>query len=109
MSAARRWGTAVALVGLGALVGLSLVGVHQRWLLLGLGVAASVAVLAALPRAVWARPPYAVGLAAVVGIAATPRGEGDYLIGADVQGYVVLGLTVALLVASVVTLGSRES
>jgi len=105
---ARTLGLAVLLslllVLLGAAVGLAVVGVHQSWPLLGLGVAAVVAVLVALPQAWWSRLPFAVGFAVVVVLAMVPRAEGDYLVGSDAPGYALLVLTLALVLAAVVTL-----
>lgn len=76
---------------------------HQHWLLLLLGAVACVATATALPRGWWARPPFGIGVAVPVGLGATPRPEGDYLVGSDAHGYVLLALTLALVVGALVS------
>jgi hypothetical protein len=100
---------ALLLAGLGAVVGVAVVGLHQRWALLLLGIAACAAVMAALPPRWSTRPAYAAGLAVVVAVAATPRAEGDYLVGSDPQGYTLLGLALALVLGSVLSLARRPA
>ena len=89
---------------LGLVVGLSSVALHHYWWGLLLAIAATSAAAHALPAGWWARMPFAVAWVAIVGYLAVPRDEGDYVIAGDVQGYVLLGFAVALLVASMVTL-----
>ena len=95
---------AVGAFVLGLVVGLSSVALHSYWWGLVLAVAATSTAAYALPAGWWARMPFAVGWVAIVGYLALPRDEGDYAIADDVQGYVLLGFAVALLVASMVTL-----
>ncbi len=89
---------------MGAVTGIAAVGVHQRWWSLVLVVAAVASVMLALPRGWWARLPYALGFAVVLGFAMTPRGEGDYLIPANGKGYTLLAVGLVLLLAAVASL-----
>lgn len=91
------------LVG-GALSGTAAVMLHQRWWALALIVVALMATVLAVPSGWWTRLPFAVGFVAVLGLAMLPRGEGDYLVGADPQGYTMLGLGFALFLVSAATL-----
>ena len=95
---------AVGAFVLGLVVGLSSVALHHYWWGLLLAIAATSTAAFALPAGWWARMPFAVGWVAMVGYLALPSDEGDYAISSDVQGYVLLGFAVALLVASMVTL-----
>ncbi len=89
---------------LGLVVALSSVALHQRWWGLPLAIAATAITAYALPPGWAARMSFAFGWVALVGYVAFPRGEGDYVISADLPGYVLLGFAVALLVAATVTL-----
>ncbi len=105
---------ALTLVGVGGVVGAATVVLHHEWWTLGLGVITTLVVLRALPPAWWSRLAYALGWLVVLAWTVTPRPEGDYLISADAQGYLLLGLGVVLLVTAVVTLplprrGARSS
>lgn len=94
----------------GAATGIGTVMVHQTWWSLALAVASTLAVLVAAPPGLWTRVPFAVGNAAMVGLASMPRPEGDYLLGADLEGYTVLGTAVAVILVSLATLrGPRRS
>ena len=95
---------AIGALVLGLVVGLSSVALHHYWWGLLLAIAATSTAAYALPAGWWARMPFAVGWVAMVGYLAVPRDEGDYAIASEVQGYVLLGFAVALLVASMVTL-----
>lgn len=88
----------------GAATGIGTVAVHQTWWLLALAGAATVAVLIACPPGLWTRVPFAVGYAGMVGVASVPRPEGDYLLGANLEGYAVLGTAVGVIVVSLATL-----
>jgi len=91
-------------LGVGAVTGVAAVAVHQRWWSLALAVAAVTATVLALPRGWWTRLPFAVGFVAVLGLAMTPRGEGDYLVPGNARGYVLLGVGVLALLIAVATL-----
>jgi hypothetical protein len=95
---------AAALLVAGAGTGLATVAVHEVWWELALAVAATSFALLALPAGWWTRLPFALGWAAMVGWLVPARPEGDYAIGQDPQGYVVLGLAVAVLVVGIASL-----
>lgn len=95
-------GVALACLVGGAATGLAAVLVHGHWWGLPVALAATVATLVALPGGWWLRLPYGAGWAIVVGLATPERPEGDYLIAADARGYVLLGATVVVLMASMV-------
>ena len=96
------WLTA-ALTG-GALTGVAGVAVHQRWWGLLLVVATVVAVTLALRPGWSTRLPFALAFVGVLGVAMTPRGEGDYLIPGNVRGYTLLALGFVLVLTAVATL-----
>ena len=96
-------GLVLLLLG-GAVTGVAAVAVHQRWWSLALVVAAVAATVLALPQGWWTRPPFAVGFVAVLGLAMTPRAEGDYLIPGNAHGYVLLALGLVTFLIAVTTL-----
>jgi hypothetical protein len=104
MSAARRLAVAVVLLLVGAATAVATVALHGWWWGFAFGAAATLLVAYALPAGWWTRLPYAVGWDAMVGWLTFPRPEGDYLLSADVQGYAVLALGLALLAGCVGTL-----
>lgn len=91
------------LVG-GAVVGLAAVALHPLWWGLLLGVAATSASLWALPPGWWSRTSFGVGWVGMVGYLSAPRPEGDYVISADWQGYLLLGFGIAVLIFALATL-----
>jgi hypothetical protein len=93
---------AVAGLVLGVATGVAVVAVHTWWWGLGLGLATTAALLAVLPRG-WGRLPFGLAWVGVVWMAMTPRPEGDYAIGADAQGYLVIGAGLVLIVVAIVT------
>ena len=94
----------------GLATGVLIVAVHQRWWSLALGMSVALLLLVCAPRGWWTRLPYGLGYAGAVGLLAVPRPEGDYLVAADLKGFVVLGTAVVVLVLSVATLPRpRES
>jgi hypothetical protein len=95
---------ALALLVGGAAVGVAAVAVHELWWGLPLTVLAVAPSLVALPAGWWARLPAALGFALVVGWLAIPRAEGDYVIGSDLQGYLVVTLALVTTVAGIATL-----
>jgi hypothetical protein len=95
---------ALGLLVTGLAVGLASVAVHNTWWGLPLAVVATAATAYALPGGWTARAPFAIGWAAMVGLLAVPRGEGDFVIAEDVNGYALLGCALALVVAGLVTL-----
>jgi len=88
----------------GAVVGLAAVALHTLWWGLLLGALATAATVYALPPGWWLRAPFGVGWGALVGYLSVPRPEGDYVISADTNGYLLLGLAVGVVVVSLVTL-----
>lgn len=100
----RRGMVALGLLTLGALNAVPAVLVHQRWWGLALGLLAGTAAIAALPPRWWLRPAFAAGWMAMVTAAVLRRPEGDYLVPANLAGYAVLGGSMVLLLASLVTL-----
>ncbi|NYD57948.1 hypothetical protein BKA08_002186 [Nocardioides marinisabuli] len=96
-----------ALLLAGAVTGLGVLLVHATGWGLALGAAASLAVLLALPPGFTTRVAYALGMALLLVAAARPRPEGDYLIGSGLLGYGLLGLSLVLVVAAVVSVPRR--
>ncbi len=88
---------------LGAAAGLAAVLVHERWWGLLLGLVAGVAYAVALPGGV-ARLTFTLGWGGVVVRGALPRPEGDFLVAADVPGYVLLIAAPALVLFAIATL-----
>ncbi len=104
MSSPVRALVAPVLLLLGAAVGVCAVALHgYTWGLL-LGLAATGAVLVALPRGWWARPAFALGWVAVLAWATPERPEGDFLVTGDARGYVLLATGMAVLATGVVGL-----
>ncbi|CAN5483416.1 hypothetical protein BH11ACT8_BH11ACT8_16660 [soil metagenome] len=100
---------AVALLLLGAGVGVLSVAAHGLLVGLVLVVVATAATAYALPGGWSTRLPFTLGWLTVVYYASRPRPEGDYLVAADLHGYVLLGGGVALLLFSTVTLRDRPA
>ncbi|MDT9594059.1 hypothetical protein RDV89_13330 [Nocardioides zeae] len=101
----------VAALLAGAMTGLSAVVVHSSWWGLLLAVAGTVAALVVAPAALWARGPFVLGWVGLVLLAVAPRREGDYLVAASTNGYVLLALTfgVALVGIVAVARGGRRA
>jgi hypothetical protein len=97
----------VVMVVAGAVTSVAAVAVHQRWWGLALAGGAVLATVLALPRGWWARPPFALGFVGVLGVAMSPRDEGDYLVPGNASGYALLGLGLAVLLVAVATLPRR--
>ncbi|MEZ5098001.1 MAG: hypothetical protein R2731_19135 [Nocardioides sp.] len=97
--------TAVALgAGVsGATLAVLTVALHDRWWGWLLGVATSAAAALALPPGWWTRLPLTLGWSAMAGWLAAPHDGGDYLVSADLPGYLLLAVAVALPVAGLVT------
>ena len=93
---------------LGLVIGVAAVAVHPWWWGLLLGVAASTAMLRALPRGVW-RVSYAVAWAIVVALAATPRPAGGYAVAGNVDGYLMIFWAVLMIVVATATVPKRTS
>lgn len=97
----------VALAGVllfvGGAVGLAAVAVHALWWGLPLAVTATVITAYAAPGGWSARLPFVLGWAAIVGLLSVPRAGGGFLVAADVNGYVLIGFGVSVLVAAFVT------
>ncbi|NYD42831.1 hypothetical protein [Nocardioides panaciterrulae] len=99
-----RVAVAVALLALGAGTAVASVAVHELGWALPLAVAATLLTLVALPAGWWTRLPFALGWTCLVAWVVGPRPEGDYVISSDVQGYVVVGLALLVLVLGIATL-----
>lgn len=99
-----RLALAGGLLIVGLAVGLAAVAVHALWWGLPLAVATTALTAYAAPGGWWARLPFALGWAAMVGVLSVPHADGGFLIAGDLNGYVLLGLGVSVLVASFVTL-----
>jgi hypothetical protein len=87
---------ALALLGAGALSAVAAVAVHGRWWGLALAAAAVMATLLAVGPGWSTRLAFAVGFAAVVLRLALSRPEGDFVLAGDLQGYLLLLLTLAV-------------
>ena len=90
------------LVGAGS--GLAAVAVHREPWGWALGVGAAVAAVVALPPTWWGRLAFCLGWAAAVVRLSLARPEGDYLVGADLRGYGLLGVAFVLTLVGVVGL-----
>ncbi|MBM9459559.1 hypothetical protein JK386_06565 [Nocardioides sp. zg-536] len=86
---------------LGAAVSLATVALHDYLWGLALGLAATIATLAALPPGWWARLPFALGWVAMVAVLTPERREGDLVVSNDVAGYLLLGAAAVVLAAGV--------
>lgn len=95
---------ALGLLLAGAVVAVATVALHTIWWGLLLGALATAATMVALPPGWWLRAAFGVGWTGVVGYLSVPRPEGDYLISSDPSGYLLLGLALVVLMASLLTL-----
>ena len=95
-----RAAVALALLALGALVGLAAVALHASWWGLLLAAVASLAVLVALPPRWWTLPPYAVGWWVPLLVAWAGRREGDYAVESSRYGYGLVVLATVVVVAA---------
>ncbi|WP_137292412.1 hypothetical protein [Nocardioides dongxiaopingii] len=77
--------------------------VHGRPVGLTLAVVASASAAWALPGGWSTRFAFVAGWVAVLGVALVPRSGGGYLVGANAEGYVLLGLGLGLLLLGIVT------
>jgi peptidoglycan/LPS O-acetylase OafA/YrhL len=100
---------APALLAVGAATGLATAVLHERWWGLLLGAAATALALRALPAGWWTRLAFSLGWCAMLLVLSSPRPEGDYAVGRDVPGYLLLGLGLAVLVIGLVTLPAPAS
>jgi hypothetical protein len=98
-----RTAAALGLLVVGFVVAVAAVAVHVRWWGLLLAVVAGVAGILALPPGL-RRVAYVAGWLVAVGLAAVPRGEGDYAIAGDLPGYLLLGLSVVMVILALATL-----
>ncbi|GAA3668022.1 hypothetical protein GCM10022237_29910 [Nocardioides ginsengisoli] len=93
---------AVSCLVLGVGVALCTVLLHGYAWGLALGLAATAATLVALPGGWWARLAFAIGWTALLAFVTPERAEGDYLVAADVNGYVLLLAGILVLAAGFV-------
>jgi hypothetical protein len=91
---------ALALLALGALIGLAAVALHATWWGFLLAAAGSLAVLPALPPRWWTLPPYAVGWWVPLLVAWAGRREGDYAVESSRYGYGLVVLAAVLVVVA---------
>jgi hypothetical protein len=106
--AARAAVAVLALVG-GGVVGTCAVALHNYWWGLLLGVATTAALLVAIPGGWWRRLPFALGWFALALVLSLERPEGDYLVESSVNGYLLLGTGVGVLLGGVVGLRHHQS
>ena len=99
-------GAALSL-GLGLVCGVAAVLLLQWWWGMLLGVVLSLLIWWSLPPRWWTRLGFSGGWLVVAGMAAVPRGAGDYLVPANVLGYAFLIWSIVLLGLSVVFPGRR--
>ena len=104
----RLLGGVVAGLLLGLLVGVAAVAVHPWWWGVLLAVAASSAMLLALPRGA-SRIAYAAAWAIVIALAATPRPTGGYAIAGDLEGYLLISWAVLMIVVATATVARVTS
>ena len=104
----RLLGGVVAGLLVGLLVGVAAVAVHPWWWGVLLAVAASTAMLLALPRGA-SRIAYAAAWAIVVALAATPRPTGGYAVAGDLEGYLMISWAVLMIVVATATVSRVTS
>jgi hypothetical protein len=95
---------ALGLLVVGAVTGVATVALHDLPWGLALGLAATAATVVALPGGGWSRLAFVVGWDGMVGWLTVPRAEGDYVVSQDVEGYLLLGAGLVLLVVAIATL-----
>jgi apolipoprotein N-acyltransferase len=88
----------------GAIASLAVVIESGRWWGLLLGYAAVLATTYACPPGWTTRLPFGLAYLVVLVVALQPRPEGDFLISADVTGYLVMGLGLVVMLATLSTL-----
>ena len=97
----------LALLVVGALVGLAGIAVHELWWGQLLTAVAVVALqVAATPG--WQRIALAVGWLAPLGYAMAERPEGDFAITEDFGGYLLVGLSVLAILFTTATLSFKR-
>ncbi len=106
--AARAAVAVLALLG-GAVVGVCAVVLHTYWWGFLLGLAATAALLVAIPGGWWRRLPFAVGWFAAAAVLSVERSEGDYLVQSSAKGYLLLGASVVVLLGGIVGLRHHPS
>jgi hypothetical protein len=102
-----RLAAALAVLLLGAVTCVFATVLHPRWWGLALGVVATTATLVALPGGWWSRLPFAVGFVAVLALLTSSRPEGDYLVASNLNGYLLLGFGLVVLLGGIVGLRAR--
>lgn len=95
---------ALAMLAVGAVSAVAAVAVHGRWWGLVLAAAAIAATLVAVGPGWSTRLPFAAGFGAVVLRLSLTRPEGDFVLAADAQGYLMLALALVVAAFSVATL-----
>ena len=95
---------ALAMLAVGAVSGVAAVALHSRWWGLGLAAVAVAATLVAVGAGWSTRLSFAAGFGLVVLRLAITRPEGDYVVAANPQGYLMLLLMLVVVVVAVATL-----
>lgn len=95
---------AVVLLVVGAVSAVAAVAVHGHWWGLALAGAAALATLVAVGPGWSTRLPFAAGFGLVVVRLAVTRPEGDFVLAADVHGYLMLALTLVVVAVALATL-----
>lgn len=106
-SAPARVAVAAGMLVFGGVVGVCAVALHPYWWGLALGVAATFATLVALPGGWWTRLAFAFGFVEVLAVLTWQRPEGDYLVAANAQGYVLLASGLVVLIGGVLGVRTR--
>lgn len=104
MSPVLRVGLVLPCVVLGAGVSLCAVALHGYAWGIVLSLATTAAVLVALPGTWWARLPFALGWVGLLVMVTPERPEGDYLVGGNWSGYLLLGAGLAVFGAGIAVL-----
>lgn len=95
---------ALAMLVVGAVSAVAAVAVHGRWWGLVLAGAATLATLVAVGPGWTTRLPFALGFGLAVLRLAITRPEGDFVVAAEVHGYLLLLLTLLVVALGVATL-----
>ncbi len=95
---------AALLVVAGAATALATVALHQVWWGFLLSIVATAAALVGVGRGWLTRLPFALGWVGLVAVVTPQRPEGDYLVGSNNSGYVLLGFALVVLLFAVATL-----
>ncbi len=96
MSIVGRLLTGLGTAWLGAVTAVAVAALHPLWWGLPLGLVASGATALALPARWWVRLPFCLAWAGTVLHLGVSRPEGDYVVSADLPGYLLQASAVAM-------------